>query len=328
MKLVIYLKNKNLFNKIIFCLFLLTLLLLLIFQKQNLYISKDVLYLWFNTLIPSLFPFLVFTEVILNYNISYYFGKLFKFTTKLFNLPKEAASCIAIGFLCGYPNGAKEVVNLYNKNIIDINTTNKLLSFINNSNPIYILSSIGIAIFHDIYTGIILYISHILSSIIIGLCYSSHNIIPKNAQKVKKNKPKFKENFIIVLTNSFLNAFKTLIYIFGFMIVFSLLSNIINNVLILLNVNSNIRAIICSFFELTSGINRIYKCIDDYFLKTVIISFLISFSSISVIFQIYIVCINIKEVSLKEIFTNKLLHGILSSIITILIFYFFPFLKI
>lgn len=328
MKLIVYLKNKNLFNKFIFMLFLFTLILLLLFQKQNLYISKDVLTLWFNNLIPSLFPFLVFTEILLNCNISYYFGKIFGIFPRIFNLPKESASAIAIGFLCGYPNGAKEVLNLYNQDIIDNNTASKLLSFINNSNPIYVLSSVGIGIFHDLHTGVILYISHILSSIIIGICNSSHNIIPKNAQKVKNNEIKFKENFILILSNSFLKAFKTLIYIFGFMVVFSLLSNVLNNFLILLNINSNIRAIICSIFEISSGISRIYKCIDDYFLKVVIISFLISFSSLSVIFQIYAATLSIKTIKLKDIITNKLIHGILSSMITILIFIIFPFLKI
>lgn len=328
MKLVIYLKNKNLFNKLIFILFLLILILLLIFQKQNLYISKNVLSLWFNTLIPSLFPFLVFTEVLVNCNISYYFGKLFSIFTKLFNLPKESASAIAIGFICGYPNGAKQVNYLYNQDIIDINTAQKLLSFINNSNPIYIISSIGIAIYKDITTGIILYISHIFSSIIIGMCNSSHNIIPKNSENVKNNNIKFKENFIVTLTSSFLNAFKTLIYIFGFMIIFSLLSNIINDSLILFNIPPSLRAIICSLFEITSGVNKIYSCIDNYFLKVSITSFLISFSSISVIFQIYATSISIKNVSLKKIFTYKLIHGILSCIITIVIFWIFPFIKI
>ncbi len=328
MKLIIYFKNKNLFNKIIFLLFCFLLSYLLIFQKQNLYISKDVLTIWINTLIPSLFPFLVFTEILKNSNLNYYFAKLFSFLPKIFNLPKESAICIITGFLCGYPNGAKYTASLCKENIIDLQTANKLLSFINLCNPIYVITTIGTVIYRDIYTGIILYISHLLSAIIIGICYPSNNIIPKNAQKVKKKETKYKENFISILSDACLNAFKTLIYIFGFMIIFSILSNILRNFLTIININNTFKIISCSFFEITSGINNIYNSIDNYVFKTALISFLISFSSFSVIFQIYSVCSNINGISFKNIFCSKLLHGLLSAIITFCIFFFFPFLKI
>lgn len=328
MKLVIYLKNKNLLNKIIFILFCFLLSYLLIFQKQNLYISKDVLMLWITTLIPSLFPFLVFTEILKNSNINYYFAKLFGFITKIFKLPKESAICIITGFLCGYPNGAKYVSFLYEKDKIDLNTSKKLLSFINLCNPIYVLTTIGTIIFGDIYSGLILYISHILSAIIIGICYPLHNIIPKNNEKVNKKTKNNTENFIKILQDSIINAFKTLIYIFGFMVIFSILSNILKNILNVMNVNNTLKIFLCSLFEITSGINNLYKNIDNYVFKMILISFLISFSSFSVIFQVYSACINIPKISLKNIILSKILHGILSALITFIIFIIFPFLII
>lgn len=172
MNYVMYI-NKNKSKKILITICsLIILCYLLVFSKINFALTKEIVNYFISTLIPSLFPFLLFSEILINTNLSYYFSKIFAFVPKyIFRLPVSTTISIVLGFLCGYPNGAKSIISLYEDNKISRKAAIKLLSFLNNCNPVFILSSIGIGVFNDIYIGIVLLISHYTSAIIIRNIY-------------------------------------------------------------------------------------------------------------------------------------------------------------
>ena len=73
---------------------------LLFFSKTNLPAVKNSLVLWVNSVIPSLFPFFVATELLMHTNITYYFGILFKnFMKPLFNVRGECAFAFIMGII-------------------------------------------------------------------------------------------------------------------------------------------------------------------------------------------------------------------------------------
>ena len=49
---------------------------LVIFSNTNLYAAKNGLFLWANSIVPTLFPFFVATELLSHTNFTYYLGKL------------------------------------------------------------------------------------------------------------------------------------------------------------------------------------------------------------------------------------------------------------
>ena len=165
-------KSYKLKNVLKFFIFLIFFLILLLFSKENFDSVKNSVYIFISSIIPSLFPFIFFTEFILNTDIlkiiQYYTGRFF---SKIFKISENSSPAIITGFLCGFPMGAKTVANLYKTNSISKNEANKLLSFINNCNPAFLLSTIGIGIFGNIKIGILLAISHYLSAILIGIFF-------------------------------------------------------------------------------------------------------------------------------------------------------------
>ena len=77
---------------------------LVIFSKTNISSVKSGLNLFINSIIPSLFPFFVATELLSYTNIVQILGKLLnRFMRPIFNLPGEAAYALLIGLLSGYP---------------------------------------------------------------------------------------------------------------------------------------------------------------------------------------------------------------------------------
>ena len=136
--LVIKIK-KNL-SAIIFLLFSFSLLL---FANSNLVAVKNGLTLWAMSVVPTLFPFFVATELLMHTNIVYYFGKILnKFMKPIFNIRGEGAFCFIMGLISGYPMGAKIASRFRKENICTKQECERLLSFTNNSGPLFIIGTV------------------------------------------------------------------------------------------------------------------------------------------------------------------------------------------
>lgn len=122
------------------------LILLFLFPASCVSGAKTGLLLWFNTMIPSVFPFILLTNIIREFNGMRYFQKLFGFPVKkLFRCSPEASYPVIIGFLCGYPMGAKAVADSYETGCISRAEAVYLLSFCNNPSPMFIINYVALA---------------------------------------------------------------------------------------------------------------------------------------------------------------------------------------
>lgn len=319
----------NFKNKIKIISFFVVILILLIFSKQNFESVKISTSLFINNILPSLFPFIFFSELILNSDIIDILSNSFgKFISKLYKLNKNCTPAIIIGFLCGYPMGSKTVSTLYENNKITKNEAIKLLTFVNNCNPVFILSTIGISILNNMKAGIILLISHYLSAIIISIYITkfksssiihdslilSNNFIKNNTKTIQK------KSFFDIIKDSIPKSFYTLLNIFGFIIIFNLLSNILKASFLKLNISNNILIYITSLFEVTKGCNDIYTLNINETLKLCIISFLLGFSGICILCQVFSTITN-TLFSFKNLLISKTIQGIISFALTYILIY-------
>lgn len=82
-------------------LFLSFIICLILFSKSNLPAIKSGLSLWANSVVPSLFPFFVATELLMHTNVINQIGKIVNFVMKpLFNIRGEGAFGFIMGILC------------------------------------------------------------------------------------------------------------------------------------------------------------------------------------------------------------------------------------
>lgn len=80
--------------------FLIFLIYLILFSSSNMQAAKSGLRLWANSVIPSLFPFFIATEVLSKTRIPYQLGKIFnKLMKPLFNISGEGSFAIFMGWL-------------------------------------------------------------------------------------------------------------------------------------------------------------------------------------------------------------------------------------
>jgi sporulation integral membrane protein YlbJ len=143
---------------------------LLIIPEESVEAAKNGLKLCANVIIPSLFPFFVLSGMLVELDAARYLGILFeKLMRPLFNLGGSCAVPLVLGFLGGYPTGARTAIAIYEKGLCSKEEAERLLAFCNNSGPAFILGVVGAGIFSSSRAGIILYLSHTLASIIIGV---------------------------------------------------------------------------------------------------------------------------------------------------------------
>lgn len=137
--------------------------------------ASDALRLCAASVIPALFPFLVVTGLLMSLGFGAWASPLLSpLMTDLYRLPGSAGSALLLGLLGGYPVGARTAADLYRLGYLTRDETERLLTFCNNANPAFLISVLGIGVFHSIRAGIWLLLIHILSALLTGLCFRGH----------------------------------------------------------------------------------------------------------------------------------------------------------
>ena len=135
-----------------------------------------------NVIIPSLFPFMVCVTMILKYEITVQ-NKYVNFVLyKIFGHSFEMFFAFILSMIGGYPVGAKIISELYNKNAINNKTANIMLLYCVNAGPAFIISVVG-GILGSKKLGLLLIVSHLISSTIISLCCAP--VLRKQDNKIK-----------------------------------------------------------------------------------------------------------------------------------------------
>ena len=75
------------------------------------------------------------------------------------------------GIISGYPVGAKIVTKFREEGICTKAEAERLLAFTNNSGPLFIIGTVGISLFGNTTIGILLFITHLLACITVGILF-------------------------------------------------------------------------------------------------------------------------------------------------------------
>lgn len=100
--------------------------------------ASSGLMLWFDRMIPTLLPFMILSGTLIRMHLAGSLAALFyPVLGPAFRVSRSAAYCILVGFLCGFPMGAKCVADLMEQGLISRREGSFLLAFCNNIGPVY-----------------------------------------------------------------------------------------------------------------------------------------------------------------------------------------------
>lgn len=102
--------------------------------------SAAGLLLWFHTLVPVLLPFFILSSLLIAADgVSSITRFLYPLLHRIFGCSRDGCFCLAAGFLCGFPTGAKITGELVRTHRISLEEGNYLLSFCNNISPAFLI---------------------------------------------------------------------------------------------------------------------------------------------------------------------------------------------
>lgn len=344
-KFITFSLKKNLLS-ILFVLFTIS---LVVFSKDNLSAAKNGLKLWANNVVPALLPFFIATELLGYTNVISILGKfLNKLMRPIFNVPGEGSFALLMGIISGYPIGAKIVTKFREEGTCTKEECERLLAFTNNSGPLFILGTVGISLFADTTTGILLLFTHILACLSVGFIFRfwKRNIhTPTHPSSSIASQPTKKATFSNlgeVLGNSIKSSISTVLMIGGFVVLFSVIisileqshvidlsANILTPILHSLGISSDFSIpLVNGMLELTNGVKQIAGIACRTLSTNVVLcSFLLGFGGISVLLQVFSI-VSKTDISIFPYFLGKLLQGALAALYTYLILHNFTFLSL
>lgn len=269
-----------------------------------------------------------------------------KIMKPLFNIRGEGAFAFIMGLISGYPVGAKIACNFRENNICSKEECERLLSFTNNSGPLFIIGTVGISMFGNSTIGLLLLITHILACITVGFIFRFWKINSSSPEYVENKNSNYKKHRNVTLSNlgevlgkSISNSIYTILMIGGFVVIFSSIisilraSGILNSLVVLLtptfnflNLDSSfISGIITGLLEITNGISFISSInIKHISVNIIITAFLLGCGGLSVLLQVWSITSK-TDLSIKPYFYGKLLHGLLAAFYTFVTINVFPF---
>ena len=280
--------------------FLILEIYLLFNSKEIIYSFNKTLNICMYTLMPTMFASILFSQILIKLDFEKYIPNfIINIFKKIFNINKKEVIIFILSIISGYPNNAKMLNNNQNLNVI-VNYT----SFVN---PIFLICTVGIIYLKDIKLTLIIYISHILSNIILG-------ILLKNKNKVSMEKDNTSNNSSIfeIYFSSLKSTTSSLVMIFSNILFFSILLSLITNILPFKGI---INSLILGIFEFSNGIYLISLSNISIFFKGLFILIVITFGS----FSIHMQMISVNE---KIKYTKFLLFRILCVFISIIIYLF------
>lgn len=150
-------------------------MILIGFPEQSFHSSLKGLKIWWEVVFPSLLPFFIASELLMGFGVVHFMGVLLEpLMRPLFRVPGAGGFVMAVGLASGYPIGAKLTARLREQKLITRSEGERLASFTNASNPLFMFGAIAVGFFHDASLGLILAIAHYSASILLGFVMRFH----------------------------------------------------------------------------------------------------------------------------------------------------------
>ena len=266
----------------LFCICLL--LFLLVHPEEALLSAKDGMSLWLNVMIPT---FLILTGILLKTgNIPQLLEPLAPFWKHFFGISPAGAYVLILGFLCGYPMGAKLAHDLYINHQISQREGEYLLTFSCNASPAFIFSYLS----QNILEGKIP--PHSLLLILLSadfVCMLFFRFLVYHGNTVSSVKPEYrkKETYQqdstgVILDVSIMSGFETITRLGGYILIFSLLFTGFYHYWPFCSQN---KILLTSPIELTTGLHQIAQSAFSWKIKYITSMTLTAFGGFCVMFQ-------------------------------------------
>ena len=295
-------------GELAFCIMsILALLLSFCFADTAIGAMSEGMKLCVGVVVPSLFPFMVFSDILVSSGGARLIAMPFSIPIKrLFGIGKEGSVALVLGMLCGFPVGTRAALSLYSEGKISRGETEHLLCFCNGPSAAFLINAVGLSLFGSRDFGILLYCSQMLSSLVVGLAARRYfkNKSSDIALSLSFAQEGGRERGILpTITRAVTGASEGMVSICAFVIFFSALTGVLSEFLSRFGASEAASAALLGFFEMTGGVSAASAL--SLPLSCLLAAAIVGWSGLSVHFQMIGLC-GERRMSLAPYFASKL----------------------
>ena len=267
--------------------------------------AKDGLTLCFNVIVPSLFPFFVLSSLVVDLGLAAYLGRAMEGMMRpLFRVSGSCAAAVALGFM----------------------------AFCNNSGPAFILGVVGAGIFGDSQVGLLLYLTHALASLMVGLLFRFYG--GSERRRAPKNHPKPIQTVTIpsAFTGAVSRSLQSTLNICAFVVFFAVVLRLLTAFGVLAAVARLLslagfqaewaRRLVAGLLELSSGVASLQGS-AEFTGRVSMAAFVLGWAGLSVHCQVLSFLVD-SGLSARVYLAGKLCHGLIAAGLTYALTRLFP----
>lgn len=316
--------------------------------KESFEASAAGLGMWWEIVFPSLLPFFILSELLICFGVVSFVGVLLEpFMRPVFRVPGAGAFVLAMGMASGFPSGAKLTSRLRKENQLTKTEAERLVSFTNSSNPLFIFGAISVGFFQHPALGVVLAAAHYISNLAVGFTMRFYGKKDSNSkmerrsmlpsislalEKMHVKRMKETRPFGKILSEAIVSSVQTLLMIGGFIIIFSVLNRMLSefhilqalavftqSILAFFHISTELSIpLLSGFFEITTGSRSVSVTEANMLQKAIIVSFILGFGGFSVQAQVAGILAE-TDIAFKPYFLARILQAFYASILAALL---------
>ena len=295
--------------------------------------AKDGLTLCFNVIVPSLFPFFVLSSLVVDLGLAAYLGRAMEGLMRpLFRVSGSCAAAVALGFIGGYPVGARTALQLYEQGLCSKTEAERLLSFCNNSGPAFILGVVGAGIFGDSRVGLLLYLTHAMASLVVGLLFRFYGGSERKHAPKARPKPIRTVTLPAAFTGAVSRSLQSTLNICAFVVFFAVVLRLLSAYGVLAALASLLslagleaewaKRLVAGLLELSSGVASLQGG-TELTGRVSLAAFMLGWAGLSVHCQVLSFLVD-SGLSARVYLAGKLCHGLIAAGLTYALTRLFP----
>ncbi len=301
--------------------------------------------LWLEIVLPALLPFFAMADIMMGLGVVHFIGVLLEPIMKtVFKIPGVGAFAVAMGLASGYPIGAKITGRLRRQNLCTQVEAERLVSFANTADPLYMIGAVAIGMFGMPELGVTIALAHYLAVAVVGFLMRFHKgpegkpqphksgYFSRALQALVDARAADGRPFGHLFNDAVRETFGSMLFVGGCIMMFSVLLRILtvsgiitafSNLLMVIFAATGVRpdiinTLVSGLFEITIGSQAASMAQAPIAQKAMTASAIIAWSGLSVHTQVAAM-VHGTDIRLWPYLIARFLHAILAAILTVIL---------
>ena len=274
---------------------------------------REGLTLCARAIVPSLFPFMVLSELLVATGTGEYLtAPLARPLKKLLGLSPAGCSAVVLGILCGFPVGARCAISSFEKGRMEREECERVLACSSIPSSAFLISTVGSTLWKNLTFGIFLYVCAVFSAILSGFLLYVVQKRRKSTREIPLSQPHVIPHFKAeMLSSAVKNATVSTLLVCAYVVFFATLGGAFEIVLERFSASETMHAIVASLLELSGGVSAA-SMIPNQKLAKILTGTTVGWSGLSVHCQMLSLCDG-HNLSTRPYLVAKLMQTVLCS---------------